>query len=99
MNLNGGGNVNSRGNVNNGGTEVAVIGIAWRLPSASSPAALWELLRGGTSALGEVPPGRWPDEDPATLAAHPELRRGGFLDDVTGFDADFFAISPREATA
>ena len=60
---------------------------------------LWELLRAGTDAVGEVPPGRWPDRDPATLAAHPELRRGGFLDEVAEFDAGFFAISPREATA
>ncbi|MBV9314537.1 MAG: type I polyketide synthase, partial [Pseudonocardia sp.] len=90
---------NVNGNRDSGGDGVAVVGIACRLPSASSPTALWELLRQGVSAVGEVPAGRWPDADPVTRAAHPELRWGGFLDEIAEFDADFFAISPREATA
>ncbi|MFF5538292.1 type I polyketide synthase [Streptomyces cinerochromogenes] len=68
---------------------VAVVGLACRFPHADSPAAFWELLRGGDSAVSAAPaPGRG-------LAARP----GGFLDDVAGFDPEFFGISPREAAA
>ncbi|GGS99908.1 type I polyketide synthase [Streptomyces cinerochromogenes] len=68
---------------------VAVVGLACRFPHADGPAAFWELLRGGDSAVSATPaPGR-------RLAARP----GGYLDDVAGFDPEFFGISPREAAA
>ncbi|MFD7733599.1 beta-ketoacyl synthase N-terminal-like domain-containing protein, partial [Kitasatospora phosalacinea] len=70
---------------------IAVVGAACRLPGAGDPAAFWHLLRSGTDAVGEVPPGRWGDRVPE------EVRRGGFLDGVDGFDAAFFGISPGEA--
>ncbi|MEV8438580.1 beta-ketoacyl synthase N-terminal-like domain-containing protein, partial [Actinosynnema sp. NPDC051121] len=76
---------------------VAVVGLACRLPGASNPRAFWDLLRAGRDAVDTVPPGRWPDAD-EVLGRYPTgIRRGGFLDDVTGFDAAFFGISPREA--
>ncbi|MEV0603334.1 SDR family NAD(P)-dependent oxidoreductase, partial [Streptomyces sp. NPDC050315] len=78
------------------GEPIAVIGIACRLPGAPDPQAFWELLRDGREAIGEVPEGRWGDFDtPAGTGA--DLRRGGFLDGVDGFDAAFFGISPQEA--
>ncbi|WP_285680733.1 type I polyketide synthase, partial [Kitasatospora phosalacinea] len=70
---------------------IAVVGAACRLPGAGDPAAFWHLLRSGTDAVGEVPPGRWGDRVPE------EVRRGGFLDGVDGFDAAFFGVSPGEA--
>ncbi|MBB5857529.1 SDR family NAD(P)-dependent oxidoreductase [Amycolatopsis umgeniensis] len=70
---------------------IAVIGVSCRLPGAASPAEFWRLLRTGTSAIGEVPPGRW------SATATPSARFGGFLDAVGDFDAGFFGISPREA--
>ncbi|GAB3456918.1 hypothetical protein GCM10027570_39080 [Streptomonospora sediminis] len=79
--------------------DLAVVGIACRLPSAPDPAALWTLLRDGTSAIGAVPEGRWADAAHYELDAHPGVRLGGFLDQVDGFDADFFGIPPREAAA
>ncbi|MCK2216222.1 SDR family NAD(P)-dependent oxidoreductase [Actinomadura sp. ATCC 31491] len=68
---------------------VAVVGMACRLPRAADPGRFWELLREGEDAVTEAPEGRR-----APGAAHP---RGGFLDDVDGFDAAFFGISPNEA--
>ena len=74
---------------------VAVVGMACRLPGAATPAAFWDLLTAGREALREPPPDRLggdgtsPDGPP----------RGGFLDDVAGFDAAFFGVSPREAAA
>ncbi|MEV8639109.1 beta-ketoacyl synthase N-terminal-like domain-containing protein, partial [Streptosporangium sp. NPDC051023] len=72
---------------------IAVIGLACRLPGAPSPADLWELLRSGRDAIGE------PSE--SRLLADPRIagHRGGFLDHVDRFDADFFGVSPREAAA
>ncbi|MFJ4778924.1 type I polyketide synthase [Streptomyces sp. NPDC088762] len=70
---------------------IAVVGMACRLPGAESPAAFWELLSGGTSAITDVPEDRWGADAQAALT------RGGFLDAVGQFDAAFFAVSPREA--
>ena len=78
---------------------IAVIGVACRFPSAPDPSAYWRLLSTGGSAIGEVPPGRWPDEHLLDPREHAHVRLGGFLDRVDGFDADFFGISPREAAA
>ncbi|MEU5050467.1 SDR family NAD(P)-dependent oxidoreductase [Streptomyces sp. NPDC021096] len=80
---------------------IAVVGLSCRLPRAAGPAEFWRLLSRGESAIGEVPPGRWP-EDALSAADLPDelrdrTRRGGFLDDVDQFDAGFFGISPREA--
>ncbi|MGX1852356.1 beta-ketoacyl synthase N-terminal-like domain-containing protein, partial [Streptomyces sp. NPDC055299] len=79
-----------------GGEPIAVIGLSCRLPGAADPDALWQLLRDGRSAVTEAPADRWTTE----LLAQSELSeppRGGFLDDVAGFDAGFFGVSPREA--
>ncbi|WP_420834106.1 SDR family NAD(P)-dependent oxidoreductase [Streptomyces yunnanensis] len=83
------------------GAAVAVVGMACRLPQAPSTAAFWDLLREGRSAVTDVPESRRSELDGLTAdsAAAPGLLRGGFLDDVGGFDAAFFGIAPREAVA
>ncbi|MFE9566760.1 beta-ketoacyl synthase N-terminal-like domain-containing protein, partial [Streptomyces sp. NPDC006487] len=82
---------------------VAVIGMSCRLPGAASPEAFWTLLSNGTDAVTEVPADRWDAEalhDPDPAAPGRSIsNRGGFLDDIRGFDAGFFGISPREASA
>ena len=80
----------------NSADPIAVVGLACRLPGAGDPAAFWDCLRHGRSAVGPTPAGRWPGAD---AAARPALGFGAFLDDVEGFDAGFFGISPREAAA
>ena len=83
---------------------IAVVGVACRLPGGvNTPAQFWSLLRDGRDVVGEVPPSRWKleqifDEEPGTPGKL-NVRSGGFLSDVSEFDADFFGISPREATA
>lgn len=80
---------------------VAIVGLGCRLPGATGPAEFWDLLLEGRDAVGEVPEGRWEQFTPAHPAAQAIVdaaqRRGGFLDDVAGFDAEFFGITPREA--
>ncbi|MFI1920516.1 type I polyketide synthase [Nocardia sp. NPDC020380] len=73
---------------------IAVVGVACRVPGAGDISQFWRLLRDGVDAIADVPVGRGPD-----LAELASYQRGGFLDDVAGFDAGFFGISPREAAA
>jgi phthiocerol/phenolphthiocerol synthesis type-I polyketide synthase D len=74
---------------------IAVIGLGCRLPGGvHGPAQFWRLLSDGREAVSEIPPARWADYP----AVPPGITRwGGFLDDVAGFDAEFFGITPREA--
>lgn len=75
---------------------IAVVGVGCRLPGGvHGPAEYWRLLREGVDAIRRVPEDRWPDFTPYPPAD--ALAYGGYLDDIAGFDADFFRISPREA--
>ena len=83
---------------------VAVVGIGCRFPGDVVGAeSFWRLLVNGEDAISEVPADRWDadafyDPDPAA-PGRMTTKWGGFVSDVAGFDADFFAISPREAAA
>ncbi|HEY9825556.1 MAG TPA: type I polyketide synthase, partial [Stenomitos sp.] len=83
--------------------EIAVIGMGCRFPGANSPEAFWQLLMNQTDAITEVPANRWDIETfyDATPGVPGKMstRWGGFLEDVAGFDADFFKISAREAAS
>ena len=81
---------------------VAVIGLGCRFPDdIHGPEAFWQYLCEGRSAVGEVPPDRWPrfdDGSPEVAAALSRTTRwGSFLTDIEAFDAEFFDISPSEA--
>lgn len=85
-------------------TPIAVIGMACRLPGGiDSPEQLWEALLRGDDLITEIPADRWNlDEhyDPQPgVPGRSVSRWGGFIDDVAGFDAEFFGIGDREATA
>jgi acyl transferase domain-containing protein/NADP-dependent 3-hydroxy acid dehydrogenase YdfG/acyl carrier protein len=83
---------------------VAVVGIGCRFPGrADSPAAFWDLLIGKGKGIRPIPTDRWnpdayydPDHD---ALAKGYAKAGGFLDDVFGFDPNFFDLSAREAQA
>ncbi len=85
-------------------TPIAVVGMACRLPGdIDSPQRLWEALLRGEDLVTDIPRERWDaDElyDPEAGAAGRSVSKwGAFLDDVAGFDPDFFGINEREATA
>ncbi|WP_031091346.1 beta-ketoacyl synthase N-terminal-like domain-containing protein, partial [Streptomyces sp. NRRL WC-3549] len=75
------------------GREIAVIGMAGRLPGSMDLREFWDHLAAGDDLVGEIPADRWDWRD------HPRSRSrwGGFAPHVDRFDAAFFGISPREA--
>ena len=87
------------------GGAIAIVGVGLRFPggidSVDSADALWALLMEGRDAITDVPRDRWDWRQ--YLDRNPEARgamysqRGGFLDDIASFDAEFFGIAPREA--
>ncbi|WP_051948687.1 type I polyketide synthase [Streptomyces scabiei] len=78
------------------GEPVAVVGVGCRLPGGvHGPAEYWRSLCAGADAIRRVPEDRWRDFTPYPPAD--ALPYGGYLDDIAGFDADFFRITPREA--
>src|SRR5882757_1472495 len=75
-----------------------------RLPGGiDSPAGLWEALLRGDDFITKVPLDRWDadeyfDPEPG-VPGRSVSKWGAFLDDIAGFDAEFFGISEREAAA
>ncbi|MCK9538941.1 amino acid adenylation domain-containing protein [Dokdonella sp.] len=77
---------------------IAIIAMAGRFPGASDVETFWDNLCAGRDSIRFFAP----DElDPAIPAAQRDdpayVRARGVLEDVAGFDAAFFGITPREA--
>ena len=93
--------------------EIAIIGMASRLPGAKNLEDYWSNLVNGVNCLGDVPLERRHDcntfiNNPAmgllagtdtTQASHQgdPFVKGGFLEEIDKFDAQFFHIPPKEA--
>lgn len=81
---------------------IAVIGASCRLPGGIHDLdSLWGALLEGRDAIGEVPADRFDARRTVTTdmsrTGKSYTAAGGFLDDVAGFDAAYFGISPKEA--
>lgn len=81
---------------------IAIVGIGCRYPGVSNAEELWRKLLAGEDLVGPYRGLRFPELD----ALYDQARRapgriltdrGGFLEDVAGFDSQFFEISPRES--
>jgi len=84
-----------------GAADIAIIGMSGRFPGADSTTAFWDNLKAGRNSVTEIPLSRWGSHDyfdPDRSAANKSYSKwAGLVDDIKGFDADFFNISPREA--
>jgi acyl transferase domain-containing protein/thioesterase domain-containing protein/acyl carrier protein len=81
------------------GSEIAVIGMAVRLPGADTPEAFWRNLKAGVESVVFLTD----DEliasgvSPALLQDPDYVRASVPLEDFDKFDAQFFGFSPRDA--
>jgi|GEM_PF-1909084 len=81
--------------------DIAVIGMACRLPGAATYHEFWNNLLAGVNSVSEIPEERWRWQD---YYGEPEIGKnissskwGGFISNGARFDAEFFGISPKEA--
>jgi phthiocerol/phenolphthiocerol synthesis type-I polyketide synthase C len=80
--------------------KIAILATSFRMPG-TTPARFWEDLLAGRDLVTVVDPARWSSD----AFQHPNKHHpgstytfaAGSIGDVSGFDAGFFAISPREA--
>ena len=85
--------------------KIAIVGMSCRFPGgANSISEFWDVLMKGKDGICDVPESRWElekyyDED-ENAPGKMYCRKGGFLNvPIDEFDAGFFNISPKEATA
>ncbi|MBQ4845992.1 non-ribosomal peptide synthetase [Pseudoalteromonas sp. MMG005] len=82
--------------------DIAIVGLSLRFPGALTKEQFWHNLNNKVSSITEIPKKRWDwkkDYDPAPKKHEQKIisKWGGFIDNIDGFDASFFAISPTEA--
>ncbi len=74
--------------------KIAIIGISLRLPGSNNLDELFRNLRDQKCFITEVPDERWQN---IASEKKPDKAWGAFVEDVDGFDEEFFNVSPREA--
>lgn len=81
--------------------DIAIVGIGTRFPGdLNTPDEMWQALLEGRDAITDLPEGRWEEflGEPRIAERVAKARtRGGYLTDIKGFDAEFFALSKMEA--
>lgn len=80
-------------------TDIAIVGMACRVPGARSAEEFWKNLRGGVESVRALT-----DEElvgagvsPTTLADPRYVKSAAVLEEMEFFDAEFFGFSPKEA--
>ncbi|MFN8042933.1 MAG: polyketide synthase Pks13 [Mycobacterium sp.] len=87
--------------VPDGEYDIAIVGLATRFPGdMNTPDEMWTALLEGRDAITDLPEGRWEEflSEPRIAERVAKAHtRGGYLSDIKGFDAEFFALSKMEA--
>ncbi len=78
-------------------TDIAIIGMAGRFPEADDIEAFWANLLSGRESIRSLPDSR-KQEIAEMTGTYPngEFARGGYLDQISLFDSDYFQISAEE---
>lgn len=83
----------------NTGEDIAVVGLAGRFPAAPDIRSFWQQLTAGVDCIHD-----FTDDElrelgigPGLLADPRHVKAGGWVADVTDFDADFFSFGTDEA--
>ncbi|MGK0372776.1 MAG: acyl transferase domain-containing protein, partial [Glaciecola sp.] len=79
--------------------DIAVIGMACRLPGSSNPEEYWQNLKDGRESITTLSDDelRAADVSEADIANPNYVKTGMFLEDMKCFDAGFFGFSPQDA--
>ncbi|XTP34316.1 polyketide synthase Pks13 [Mycobacterium sp. TJFP1] len=87
--------------VDEGVANIAIVGVGTRFPGdMNTPDEMWQALLEARDAITDLPEGRWSEflSEPRIAERVAKARtRGGYLSDIKGFDAEFFALSKMEA--
>lgn len=82
--------------------DIAIIGMAIKVPKADNIEEFWNIIREGTDSITEVPSNRFDinkyfDTNLENMQAS-YCKQGGFCSNIDKFDPGFFNISGKEAT-
>nr|WP_279289745.1 SDR family NAD(P)-dependent oxidoreductase [Anaerocolumna cellulosilytica] len=83
--------------------DIAVIGMAVKLPKADSTEEFWYNIKNGIDCISDFPASRRGDTDKAVKAMYSRegnvlYNIGGYLNEIDKFDCSFFKLSPKEAS-
>jgi amino acid adenylation domain-containing protein len=80
-------------------TDIAIVGMACRVPGASDPTAYWRNLRDGVESIVDLDEARLraAGVSEADLTDPAYVRRAALLDGYDTFDARFFGFTPKDA--
>ncbi|MDN6135986.1 polyketide synthase Pks13 [Corynebacterium sp.] len=84
-----------------GAHDIAIIGVAGRFPGADNVEEFWQMLIEGRAGTSELPIGRWSEynaDEVLRTKMETQNLQGGYLEDISSFDPEFFGLSPLEAT-
>lgn len=81
------------------GYDIAIVGLAVRVPGANTPEQYWQNLRDGVESVQFYSDNELKERGipPERLKNPHYIKAGAPLDDVAGFDPEFFGFSPKEA--
>lgn len=83
--------------------QIVVVGISGRFPGADNVDDFWDILKNGKSSVSDIPKKRWDwdnwlENNSSLNELDSRMFKGGFIDNIAGFDEMFFGISKNEAS-